>query len=222
MKFSILTLLPEIYESLNYSVIGRAIANNLINISVCNIRNYSIDKHKKCDDVPFGGGAGMVMTPQPIHSALESIDPEHKSLRIYMSPQGEKLNHNLAKSLSNEKWITLINGSFEGVDQRVIDLDIDKEISIGDYILTSGDFASLVIINSISRFIPGVLGSELSAEDESFANGLLEYPQYTRPQNFLGIEVPAVLLSGNHSEIKKWRYAQSRLITKCKRPDLSE
>ncbi|MDD4120133.1 MAG: tRNA (guanosine(37)-N1)-methyltransferase TrmD [Clostridia bacterium] len=222
MKFSVLTLLPEIYDSLNYSVIGRAITNKIINISVSNIRDYSLDKHKKCDDMPFGGGAGMVMTPQPIHSALEYIDPEHKSLRVYLSPKGEKFDHSLAKKLSNEKWITLLNGSFEGVDQRVIDLDIDKEISIGDYILTSGDFASLVIINCISRFIPGVLGSELSAEEDSFSNGLLEYPHYTRPQKFLGITVPKVLLSGNHEEIKKWRNSQSRLITNNKRPDLSE
>jgi tRNA (guanine37-N1)-methyltransferase len=220
MKFSVLTLQPEIYLSLNYSVLGKALNKGIFQLDITNIRDYSEDKHKKCDDSPYGGGAGMLMTPQPIHSAICSLDPNHLAYRIYLSPKGEKLNQNIVKELSKKDWLLLLNGSFEGIDERIIDLDIDREISIGDYILTSGDYASLVLINAVSRYIPGVLGSEVSNGEESFSEPLLEYPQYTRPQDFLGKMVPDVLINGNHQEIKEWRKKKSIEITKMKRPDL--
>lgn len=222
MKFSVLTLLPEVYKSLYSSVTGRALGKEIFDLSVINIRDFSDDKHKKCDDTPFGGGPGMVMTPQPIHSAIECIDPEHRALRLYMSPKGERLNQKIVKELSAHEWILIFNGSFEGVDQRVLDLDFDREISIGDYVLTSGDYASIVLINAISRYIPGVLGSDSSLLEESFSEGFLEYPHYTRPQNFLGLDVPEVLLSGNHKKIAEWRKEQSRKTTVKMRPDLLE
>lgn len=220
MKFSVLTLQPEIYLSLNYSVLGRALNKGLFRLEITNIRDFSEDKHKKCDDTPYGGGAGMLMTPQPIHSAIISEDPDHLAYRIYLSPKGEKLNQDTVKELSKKDWIVLVNGSFEGIDERIIEMDIDKEISIGDYILTTGDYASLVLINAVSRYIPGVLGSETSYGEESFSEALLEYPQYTRPQEFLGKMVPEVLINGNHQEIKEWRKKMSIEITKRKRPDL--
>ncbi|MFW5780518.1 MAG: tRNA (guanosine(37)-N1)-methyltransferase TrmD [Bacillota bacterium] len=222
MKIDVLTLFPEIYDVFKSGIIGKAIEKDLIKLNVFNIRDFSIDKHKKCDDYPFGGGAGMVMTPQPLHDAITKTDPDHKAKRIYLSPKGQKLNQKLVETLSKEQSIMLINGSYEGVDQRVIDMDIDMELSIGDYILTSGDYACIVVINSISRYIKGVLGSEVSTDEESFSNGLLEYPHYTRPQEFLGKEVPNVLLSGNHKEIEKWRKKKSFELTKEKRPDLLE
>lgn len=220
MKIDVLTLFPEIYDALNTGIIGKALEKGLFSVEVKNIRDYSVDKHKKCDDYPFGGGAGMVMTPQPVHDAITKNDSNHKAKRIYLSPKGKVLNQNLVKELAKEKNIMLINGSYEGIDQRIIDNDIDMELSIGDYVLTSGDFASLVVINCISRYISGVLGSENSVQEESFSDNMLEYPQYTRPQNFLGMEVPEILLSGNHSEIRKWRKKKSEELTKKARPDL--
>lgn len=222
MKISVLTLFPEVYECLKNGILGRAIENRLIDIDIKNIRDYSEDKHKKCDDYPFGGGAGMVMTPQPLHDAIIAADPEHTAKRIYLSPKGKTLNQKIVTELAECPNILLLSGSYEGIDQRIIDLDIDMELSIGDYVLTSGDFAALVTINAVSRYIEGVLGSNESTDEESFSAGLLEYPQYTRPQNFLGQEVPPVLLSGNHAEIKKWRTEKSREITAKNRPDLLE
>jgi tRNA (guanine37-N1)-methyltransferase len=222
MKISVLTLFPEVYECLKSGILGRAIENRLIDIDIKNIRDYSEDKHKKCDDYPFGGGAGMVMTPQPLHDAIIAADPEHTAKRIYLSPKGKTLNQKIVTELAECPNILLLSGSYEGIDQRIIDLDIDMELSIGDYVLTSGDFAALVTINAVSRYIEGVLGSNESTDEESFSAGLLEYPQYTRPQNFLGQEVPPVLLSGNHAEIKKWRTEKSREITAKNRPDLLE
>lgn len=222
MKIKILTLFPEIYSSLNVSIIGKALDKGAFEAEVINIRDYSTDKHKKCDDYPYGGGAGMVMTPQPLHDAITKNDPDHKCLRIYLSPKGTRLDQSLVEKLSKEENIMLINGSYEGIDQRVIDLDVDMELSIGDYVLTSGDLASLVTINCIARYIPDVLGSSESTKDESFANDLLEYPQYTRPQMFENLSVPDVLLSGNHDEIEKWRREKSRELTQIKRPDLLE
>lgn len=222
MKIKVLTLYPEMYEALNYGILGRALDKDAFEVEVKNIRDYSTDKHKKCDDYPFGGGAGMVMTPQPLHDAIKANDFEHNYKRIYLSPKGKTLNQKIVRELASEQKLMLINGSYEGVDQRVIDMDIDMELSIGDYVLTSGDYASLVVINAVSRYIGGVLGSENSTDEESFAEGLLEYPQYTRPQNFLGIEVPEVLLSGNHALINKWRKEQSLILTKKLRPDLLE
>lgn len=222
MKIKVLTLFPEIYSSLNVSIIGKALEKGAFETEIINIRDYSCDKHKKCDDYPYGGGAGMVMTPQPVHDAIIKNDPQHKYLRIYLSPKGERLDQSLVEKLSKEKNIMLINGSYEGIDQRVIDLDVDMELSIGDYVLTSGDLASLVVINCVARYIPDVLGSSQSTNEESFTQGLLEYPHYTRPQVFENQSVPDVLLSGNHAQIENWRQQKSREITLKKRPDLLE
>ncbi|NLL56863.1 MAG: tRNA (guanosine(37)-N1)-methyltransferase TrmD [Clostridiales bacterium] len=222
MKIKVLTLFPEIYSSLNVSIIGKALEKGVFETDIINIRDYSCDKHKKCDDYPYGGGVGMVMTPQPLHDAIVKNDPNHEFLRIYLSPKGQTLNQNLVEKLAKKDKIMLINGSYEGVDQRVIDLDVDMELSIGDYVLTSGDLASLVVINCVARYIPSVLGSSESVSDESFAKGMLEYPHYTRPQVFENLSVPDVLLSGNHAEIKRWREQKSKEITQKKRPDLLE
>ncbi len=220
MKISVLTIFPEMYAALNSSVIGKALEKELFSVEVHNIRDYSLNKHKKCDDYPFGGGAGMVMTPQPLHDAINAVDPGHEAVRIYLSPKGETLNQKIVTELAREDHIVLINGSYEGIDERVIELDVDREISIGDYVLTSGDIASLVVINAVARYIPDVLGSEQSTEEESFSAGMLEYPQYTRPQEFMGLRVPEVLLSGNHAEIAEWRRQESLRITAERRPDL--
>ena len=220
MIIDVLTLFPEMYNIFNSSIIGKAIEKNLFELNIHNIRDYSDDKHKKVDDAPYGGGCGMVMMPKPAHNAINTVDPNHNSIRIYLSPKGKKLDQDLVIDLSKKEHLLLFNGGYEGIDQRIIDLDIDMEISIGDYILTSGDFASIVLIDSVSRFIPGVLGKEDSAYDESFSNGLLEYAQYTRPENFCGLKVPEVLLSGHHENIKKWRKLSSLDITEKNRPDL--
>ena len=220
MKISVLTIFPEMYAALNSSVIGKALEKELFSVEVHNIRDYSLNKHKKGDDYPFGGGAGMVMTPQPLHDAINAVDPGHEAVRIYLSPKGETLNQKIVTELAREDHIVLINGSYEGIDERVIELDVDREISIGDYVLTSGDIASLVVINAVARYIPDVLGSEQSTEEESFSAGMLEYPQYTRPQEFMGLRVPEVLLSGNHAEIAEWRRQESLRITAERRPDL--
>ena len=205
---------------LNVGILDRAQQKGLFEVKLTNIRDYSLDKHKKVDDTPFGGGAGMVMTPQPLHDAINGVDPDHKCIRVYLSPKGETLNQNLVKELSKSENIMLVCGAYEGIDQRVIDLDIDKEISIGDYVLTGGELAAMVVINSVSRYIDGVLGNSESTSEESFSDGLLEYPQYTHPQVFEGMEVPQVLLSGNHKNIAKWRHDEQIKITKERRPDL--
>lgn len=225
MRFFVMTLFPDIINSvISDSILKRAIDNNVIDIHVYNIRDYSKNKHKKVDDYPYGGGAGMVMTPQPIIDTYENIKrdydlcDDHKV--IYMSPKGSTFDQKSAKRLSNSKDIVLLCGHYEGVDQRVIDMIVDEEISIGDFILTGGELASMVIIDSVSRLIPGVLGSEDSSMDESFENNLLEYPQYTRPEDFCGHKVPEVLLSGNHKKIEQWRNERSLEITKERRKDL--
>lgn len=220
MKIDVLTLFPEMFDALNVGILDRAQQKGLFEVKLTNIRDYSLDKHKKVDDTPFGGGAGMVMTPQPLHDSINGVDPEHKCYRIYLSPKGETLNQKLVKELSKHENIMLVCGAYEGIDQRVIDLDIDKEISIGDYVLTGGELAAMVVINSVSRYIDGVLGNSESTTEESFSDGLLEYPQYTHPQVFEGIEVPQVLLSGNHQNIAKWRHEEQLKITKARRPDL--
>ena len=220
MRISVLTIFPEMYSVLNESIIGKALEKELFSVDIHNIRDYSLNKHKKVDDYPFGGGAGMVMTPQPLHDSITAVDPEHKAVRIYLSPKGKTLDQAMVKELASLDHIVLINGSYEGIDERIIELDVDRELSIGDYVLTSGDLASLVVINTVARYIPDVLGSEESTSEESFSEGTLEYPQYTRPQEFMGLSVPDVLLSGNHAEIAKWRKAQSLKITKERRPDL--
>ena len=220
MRIEVLTLFPEIYRSLDIGIIGKALKKNAFEVNVTNIRDYSCDKHKRCDDYPYGGGPGMLMTPQPLHDAITAVDPDRKCTRIYLSPKGITLNQNLVKQLSRKENIMLINGFYEGIDQRIIDLDVDMELSIGDYVLTGGDLASLVVINAVARYVPDVLGTLESTEEESFSAGMLEYPQYTRPQEFMGMSVPEVLLSGNHAEIAKWRKEQSEKITENKRPDL--
>ena len=222
ITFKILTLFPEFYACLKSGIIGKAIERGLFGVEIVNIRDYSEDKHNRCDDYPFGGGAGMVMTPDPIHKAICAVDPKHKARRIFMSPRGQVLTQKKVKELSSGEEILFLCGSYEGVDQRVVDMDIDEELSIGDYVLTSGDPAALVTLNSVVRYVPGVLGSEQSTEEESFSTNLLEYPQYTRPQNYMGMEVPEVLVSGNHGLVDKWRYEKALEITKKRRPDLLE
>lgn len=220
MKFNILTLFPEAYLPLQSGVIGRAVKKGIIALNIVNIRDYSLDKHKKCDDAPYGGGAGMVMTAQPLTDAVNAVDSERKSKRIYMSPKGTRLDQNKVKELAEYEELTLVCGCYEGVDQRFIDAEIDEEISVGDYILTGGELASMIIVNSVSRLKDGVLGNNETTEEESFENYLLEYPQYTKPRVYNGIEVPDILLSGNHELIKQWRLKQSVRLTRKLRPDL--
>ena len=219
MKVDILTLFPEMFSLLNESIIGRAQNAGKIEINIHDIRVYSKDKHKRCDDYPFGGGAGMVMMAQPIADAITAVDKEHTARRIYMSPKGKVFSQKRVKELISYNHIVLLCGHYEGVDERVLEKYIDEEISIGDYVLTGGELPAMIITDAIARYVDGVISSE-SLSEESFTNNLLEYPQYTRPQEFEGMKVPDVLLSGNHKEIEKWRYNQSLKITKEKRPDL--
>ncbi len=219
MKIDILTLFPEMFSALKESILGRAQKNGKIEINVINIRDYTEDKHLKCDDYPFGGGAGMVMMPQPIGSAIEQLDPTHKARRIYMSPKGEVFKQQTVFRLLEFEHLILLCGHYEGVDQRVLDLFIDEEISIGDYVLTGGELPAMVIADCISRYVDGVL-SPSSLVDESFADNLLEYPQYTRPQEYKGIKVPDVLRSGDHAKIDAWRREKALELTKARRPDL--
>lgn len=218
MRIDILTLFPESFEPLKQSIIGRAVEKNIIDINLINIRDFSKDKHKKVDDTPYGGGAGMVIRPDVVYDAYKSVyEPNAKV--IYLSPQGKTLNQNIVQSLSKEEHLILLCGHYEGIDQRVIDEINPEEISIGDYVLTGGELPAMVLVDSVSRYVEGVL-NEASIEEESFTNNLLEYPQYTRPEIFLGKKVPDVLLSGHHENIKKWRNQVSLQITKNKRPDL--
>ena len=218
MKFSVLTLFSDMFSVLNESIIGRAKEKKLINIELINIRDFSKDKHKKVDDTPYGGGAGMVLMPDVVYNAYKSINDENAKV-IYLSPQGKVFNQRKVQELSKESHVILLCGHYEGIDQRVIDEIVDEEISIGDYVLTGGEIPAMVLIDSISRYVEGVLSKE-STQEESFANGLLEYPQYTRPENFLGHEIPEILKSGHHENINKWRKEKSLEITMVKRPDL--
>lgn len=218
MKFDVLTLFPEMFEPLNSSIIGRAKEKNLIDINLINIRDFSKDKHKKVDDTPYGGGAGMVMMPDVVYDAYKSVEDKNAKV-IYMSPQGNKLTQKKVEELAKKEHLIILCGHYEGIDQRVIDKIVDEEISIGDYVLTGGEIPAMVLIDSVSRYSSGVI-SEESREEESFANGLLEYPQYTRPEVFEGVKVPEVLLSGHHANIEKWRKEKALEITKLKRPDL--
>ena len=222
MKITILTIFPEMFESvLNSSILGRAREQGLVEVACVDIRPFSDRKHKNTDDYPFGGGAGMVMLAQPIMDAMKHVTGENFSgRRIYMGPRGTTLTTAKARELAKEEHLVLLCGHYEGVDQRALDACIDEEISIGDYILTGGELAAMVLTDAVSRFIPGVLGSGESAEEESFSDGLLEYPQYTRPRELNGMEVPEVLLSGDHAKIKAWRRQESLRATKKFRPDL--
>lgn len=218
IKFDCLTLFPEMFDSLKQSIIGRAIENENIELNLVNIRDFSKDKHKKVDDTPYGGGAGMVMKADVVYDAYKSLNTDDAKV-IYMSPQGKTLNQKKVEELSKQKHLIILCGHYEGIDQRVIDKIVDEEISIGDYVLTGGEIPAMVLIDSVSRYTEGVISKE-SIEEESFTNGLLEYPQYTRPEVFEGEKVPEVLLSGNHQNIAKWRKEEALRITKIKRPDL--
>lgn len=220
MKFDILTLFPEMFEPLFKSVIGKAIEKELIDINVIDIRDFSKDKHKKVDDTPYGGGAGMVIRPDVVYDAFSSLKVSDAKV-IYMSPQGKTLDQEKVENLSKESHIILLCGHYEGIDQRVIEEIKPEEISIGDYVLTGGEIPAMVLIDSVSRYVKGVLNEE-SISEESFSNGLLEYPQYTRPEVFKGRSVPEVLLSGHHENIRKWRRKESIKNTYLKRENLLE
>ncbi len=218
MKFDVLTLFPEMFEPLKQSIIGKAIEKKLIELNLVNIRDFSKDKHKKVDDTPYGGGAGMVMRPDVVYEAYQSVKQDQAKV-IYMSPQGKKLNQQIVENLSKESHLIILCGHYEGIDQRVLDEIVEEEISIGDYVLTGGEIPAMVLIDSVSRYVEGVIKQD-SIQEESFSNGLLEYPQYTRPEIFQGKAVPEILLSGHHENIEKWRKERSLEITKKKRPDL--
>ena len=218
MRIDILTLFPESFSYLNSSILKRAQESGLIEINLVDIRDFSLDKHKKCDDYPFGGGAGMLMSVQPIYDAIQSVQDDN-SFIVFPSPSGEKFNVDIAKELSKKEHLIFICGHYEGIDQRIIDIFSPLEVSIGDYVLTGGELPTMVIVDCLSRFIDGVISRE-SLLEESFSSNNLEYPQYTRPADFKGYKVPEVLLSGNHAEIERYRKEQSELITKKRRPDL--
>ena len=220
MKFDVLTLFPEMFEPMKHSIIERASEKDLIDINLINIRDFSKDKHKHVDDTPYGGGAGMLMRPDVVYDAYSSVSEENAKV-IYMSPKGKVLNQNMVKELSKESHLIILCGHYEGIDQRVLDEIVDEEISIGDYVLTGGELPAMVLIDSVSRYVDGVL-SNSSTVEESFSgeDKLLEYPEYTRPSEFHGMKVPEVLTSGNHQEIARWRREQSLITTYKKRPEL--
>ena len=224
MKIKILTIFPQMFDSvLSASILGRAREQGLLDVQCIDIRPFSDRKHKNTDDYPFGGGAGMVMMAQPILAAMASVTGEgFHGRRIYLGPRGNRLTTAKARELAREEELVLLCGHYEGVDQRALDACIDEEISIGDYILTGGELAAMVLTDCVSRFIPGVLGSSESPEEESFSDGLLEYPQYTRPDTFMNKKVPPILLSGDHAKVDKWRREQSIIRTIKRRPDLME
>lgn len=220
MKIDILTLFPEMFDSLKASLLGKATEKGALKINVINIRDFSKDKHKKCDDYTFGGGSGMLMTPQPIYDAITSIEGYKNAHKVYMSPRGRVLTQEVVKEYSNFEHLIILCGHYEGVDQRILDLVIDEELSIGDYVLTGGELPAMVVVDSVARYLPNVLGNSASVEEESFSNGYLEYPQYTRPAEFMGLKVPDVLISGHHANVEKWRKEQSEKLTKERRPDI--
>ncbi|MBS3906622.1 MAG: tRNA (guanosine(37)-N1)-methyltransferase TrmD [Syntrophaceae bacterium] len=222
MRFDILTLFPEMFSSpFQESILAKAIKKGLIEVRTINIRDFALDKHRIVDDAPYGGGQGMVMKVEPIARAIEQVKSEDPSVRtIYLTPEGKPLNQEMVRELSSRSHLILLCGRYEGVDERVRDLFIDEEISIGDYVLTGGELAAMVLIDAVTRLLPGALGSDRSAEEDSFFGSLLEYPQYTRPASFRGYEVPEVLLSGNHHAISLWRRKEALRRTWMRRPDL--
>lgn len=219
LKIDILTLFPEMFDVFNHSIIGRAMNKNIVDIKTFNIRDFTLDKHRKVDDYPYGGGAGMVMAVQPLVDSIRYVKNQNNGRVIFLGPRGTTFNQSLAKELSKEKEIIFICGHYEGIDERVYKY-IDMEISLGDFVLTGGETACIPIVDSICRMVPGVLSSSESYTDESFYNGLLEYPQYTRPETFEDESVPQILISGHHENIRKWRKLQSLKITMHKRPDM--
>ena len=222
MTFNIMTLFPEIISAyVKESIIKNAIENKIIEVNIYNIRDYSKNKHNKVDDYPYGGGGGMLMTPQPIYDCYMDIKKNNSNTKLlYFSPKGKTLNNDMSYEYAKLDNISLLCGHYEGIDQRIVDMIVDEEISIGDYVLTGGELASLVFLDSVSRKIEGVLSSNENVSDESFENSLLEYPQYTRPYDFMGVKVPDILISGNHKKINDWRKIKSLEETKSKRPDL--
>ena len=225
MRFHVMTLFPDMVSGgLRTSFTGRAIENHIFELNIVNIRDYSRDKHKHVDDYPYGGGAGMVMQPGPVYDCYQDIvkDMDKKPRVIYMTPQGKVFSQAIAEELSKEEELIFLCGHYEGIDERVLEEIVTDELSIGDYVLTGGELPAMVMIDSISRLIPGVLNNDDSAEYESFQDGLLEYPQYTRPETFMDKKVPSVLLSGHHGNIEKWRREQSLKRTLIRRPELLE
>ena len=223
MRFDVLTLFPELIQShLDFSIMKRAKAEGVIDVSPINPRDFTLDKHKKVDDTPYGGGAGMVLMPQPYVDCYESIKKLENSITIMMTPQGEPFSHKISNELAQYDQVIILCGHYEGFDERIRDIIKPREISIGDFVLTGGELPALCIIDSVSRNIEGTLGKIESAHDDSFADGLLEYPQYTKPREYRGLEVPEVLLNGNHKLIEEFRMEQKIQRTKLKRPDLYE
>lgn len=220
MKINILTIFPDMFSPLRMSMLGRAMDNGIIEFNVTDIRDYTADRHNRVDDTPYGGGAGMVMQVQPILDAFR--ESGFGGDVIYMSPRGEMLSGPLARELSEKEEITILCGHYEGVDQRALDRLGAREVSIGDYVLTGGELPAMVLIDTLARFIDGVLAGDESVNDESVYSGLLEYPQYSKPREYEGDEVPEILLSGNHGEIDLWRWEQSLKLTKERRPDMFE
>ena len=225
MRFDVLTLFPDMLEAvLGDSIIGRARENGIIELNFIDIRDYTKNKHRKVDDYPYSGGGGMLMSPQPVYDAYMSVAEglDYKPLTLYMSPHGKVFSQSAAKELAKEEHIVILCGHYEGVDRRVIDEIVDAEISIGDFVLTGGEIPAMAVIDAVSRLIPGVLAADSSYENESHYSGLLEYPQYTRPQEWHGVEIPEVLISGHHANIEKWKHEQSLIETLEKRPDMLE
>lgn len=223
MRFDVLTLFPEmIQEACSHSIMKRAVESDIISINTVNPRDYTLDKHKKVDDTPYGGGAGMVLMAQPYVDAYESIEKSEKSITLMMSPQGQTFDNKLCRELADYEQIVILCGHYEGFDERIRDIIKPKEISIGDFVLTGGELPALCIIDSISRKLDGTLGKIESMEEDSFENGLLEYPQYTKPREYRGLKVPDVLLNGNHSLIAEYRHEEQLKRTKERRPDLYE
>jgi tRNA (guanine37-N1)-methyltransferase len=224
MKIYILTLFPEMFNGfLRSSIIGKAVQNGIVQITPVNIRDFSRDKHKRVDDYPYGGGAGMVMTPQPLYDAIASVKKKCPDAPVILtSPRGEPFVQEKAVQLSETEHLIIVCGHYEGIDQRIIDSMVDQEISIGDYVLTGGELPAMVMVDAAVRLLPEAVGSSRSLEEESFTEGILEYPQYTRPAEFMGMDVPEVLLSGNHKRIEEWRRKKALETTRKRRPDLLE
>ncbi|MCI8955729.1 MAG: tRNA (guanosine(37)-N1)-methyltransferase TrmD [Eubacterium sp.] len=225
MNFHVLTLFPDmIQDGVNTSITGRAVGKGLISLNTVNIRDYAGNKYGQVDDYPYGGGAGMVMQPGPVYRSYESIVEKigYKPRVIYLTPQGKVFNQSMAEEFAKEEDIVFLCGHYEGIDERVLNMIVTDHVSIGDYVLTGGELPSMVMIDAISRLVPGVLNNNVSAEFETFNDNLLEYPQYTRPEEFMGEKVPSILLSGNHPKVDQWRREQSILRTMERRPDLME